>query len=134
MFDQLIITHGFRQRTICVRPPCTNVSTQKIVCDIRTNGNDFLGFIVWDVHTNGNNWVSMPRQIAHELILCARRAYPRRLLGRVGRTPYRPHSLGDGSKRRRGKGLKTICIAGLCTSVHTIPSMMLILKGCRCCI
>ena len=28
-----------------------------------------LGFIMWDVHTNGKNWVSMPRQIAHKLIL-----------------------------------------------------------------
>ena len=45
--------------------------------------------------------------VAHDLILpsvCARRAYPRRFLGRVGRTPYRPHSLGDGSKCHRGKG------------------------------
>ena len=33
------------------------------------NGNDFLGFTVWHVHTNKNNWVSMPRQIAHKLIL-----------------------------------------------------------------
>ena len=31
--------------------------------------------------------------------------------------PYRPHSLGDGSKCRRGKGLKTVCIARRCTSV-----------------
>lgn len=30
--------------------------------------------------------------------------------------PYRPHSLGDGSKCRRGKGLKTICIAPTRTS------------------
>ena len=30
--------------------------------------------------------------------------------------PYRPHSLGDGSKCRRGKGLKTVCIARRCTS------------------
>ena len=59
---------------------------------------------------------------AHDLILpsvCARRAYPRRFLGRVGRTPYRRHSLGDGSERRRGKGLKTVCVAPRCTSVWT---------------
>ena len=31
--------------------------------------------------------------------------------------PYRPHSLGDGSECRRGKGLKTVCIAPRCTSV-----------------
>ena len=30
--------------------------------------------------------------------------------------PYRPHSLGDGSKWRRGKGLKTICLAPTHTS------------------
>ena len=38
-------------------------------------------------------------------------SYPQRFLDRVGRTPYRTHSLGDGSKGRRGKGLKTMCIA-----------------------
>ena len=47
----------------------------------------FLGFTVWDVHTYGNDWVSMPRPIAHGPGLCPRRAYPRRFLGRVGRTP-----------------------------------------------
>ena len=31
--------------------------------------------------------------------------------------PYRPHSLGDGSKCRRGKGLKTICLGPTRTSV-----------------
>ena len=46
-----------------------NVLLGLTVCDIHTNGNVFLGFTVWDVHTNGKNWVSMPRQIAHELIL-----------------------------------------------------------------
>ena len=57
--------------------------------------------------------------VTHDLILpsvCARRAYPRRFLGRVGRTPYRPRSLGDGSKCRRGKGLKTVCLGARCTS------------------
>ena len=57
--------------------------------------------------------------VAHDLILpsmCARRAYPRRFLGRVGRTPYRPHSLGDSSKCHCGKGLKTVCIAPTRTS------------------
>lgn len=34
--------------------------------------------------------------------------------------PYHPHSLGDGSKHLHGKGLKAICIAGLCTSVVLI--------------
>ena len=32
--------------------------------------------------------------------------------------PYRPHSLGDGSKCHRGKGFKTICIAPTRTSVR----------------
>ena len=97
-----------------------NVFLGLTVCDIYTNGNVFLGFTVWDVHTNGNDWVLMPCPIAHELILpslCPRRAYHRRFLGRVGRTPpYLPHSLGDGSKCRRGKGLKTICISPTRTS------------------
>ncbi len=31
--------------------------------------------------------------------------------------PYRPHSLGDGSKGRRGKGLKTVCLGARSTSV-----------------
>ena len=30
--------------------------------------------------------------------------------------PYRPHSLGDGAKCHRGKGLKTVCIARRYTS------------------
>src|SRR3990170_1478278 len=80
----------------------------------------FSRITVWDVHTNGNDWVSMPRPIAHGPSLCPRRAYPRQFLGRVGRTPYRPHSLGDGSKCRRGKGLKTVCIAPTRTSVTPI--------------
>ena len=58
--------------------------------------------------------------VAHDLILpsvCARRAYPRRFLGRVGRPPYRTHSLGDSSKWCLGKGLKTICLGPAGTSV-----------------
>ena len=46
-----------------------NVFLGLTVCDIHTNENVFLGFTVWDVHPNGNDWVSMPRLIAHELIL-----------------------------------------------------------------
>ena len=89
------------------------------LCDIHKNGNVFLGFTMWDVHTYGNDWVSMPRPIAQELIWCSRGAYPRQFLGHVGRTPYRPHSLGDGSNCRRGKGFKTVCIALTRTSVLT---------------
>ena len=57
--------------------------------------------------------------VAQDLILpsvCAKRAYPRWFFGRVGRTPYRCHSLGDGSKCLRGKGLKTVCISPTRTS------------------
>ena len=43
--------------------------------------------------------------------------YPRRFLVRVGRTPYRSHLLGNGSKCRHGKGLKTVCIAPRCTTI-----------------
>src|SRR5215216_1535069 len=83
---------------------------------------------MWDVLPTGNNFACIivffssticitvfeRSPVAHDLILlsvCARRAYPRRFLVRVGRTPYRHHSLGDGSKYCRGKGLKTVCIA-----------------------
>ena len=47
--------------------------------------------------------------IAHDYILeglWITASYPRQFLGRVGRAPYRAHSLGNGSKCRRGKGLK----------------------------
>ena len=32
--------------------------------------------------------------------------------------PYRPHSLGDGSKCRHGKGLKTVCLGLTRTSEY----------------
>ena len=67
-----------------------NVLLGLTVCDIHMNINVFIGFIMWDVNTNENNWVSMPHPIVHELICCPRRAYPRRFLGRVGRTPLSP--------------------------------------------
>ena len=99
-----------------------NVLLGLTVCDIHTNGNVFLGFTVWDVHTNGNDWVSMPRSIAHELILpqpvCQEGLSPT-VSGSCGKyPPYRPHSLGDGSKCRRRKGLKTVCVAPTRTSVY----------------
>ena len=59
MFDQLTITHGFRLQTICVRPPCTNVSTQRTVCDIHTNENVFPGLTVWYVHKNRNEFLGL---------------------------------------------------------------------------
>ena len=65
MFDQLTITHGFRQRTVCLRPPCTNVSTQRTVWDVHTYGNDFLGFTVWDVHTYRNDFLGFTMWDVH---------------------------------------------------------------------
>src|SRR6266511_1167051 len=62
-----------------------------------TNGNVCLGLTVWDVLTTGTDWACILifhcSPVAHDLILpsvCARRAYPRRFLGRVGRTPLSP--------------------------------------------
>ena len=75
---------------------------------------------MWDVHMNINNWVLMPCPIAHELILpqhvCQEGLSPTvsRLCGKD--PPYRPHSLGDGSKCRRRKGLKTVCLGPTRTS------------------
>ena len=70
---------------------------------------EFCRIIVFSIYTICIS-VFERSPVAHDLILpsvCARRAYPRRFLGRVGRTPvYRSHSLGDGSERRRGNGLK----------------------------
>ena len=92
--------------------------------DVLMTGNDFACIIVF-FSTAIRITVFGRSPVAHDLILssmCARRAYPRRFLGRVGRTPpYRPHSLGDGSKCRRGKGLKTVCIAPCCTSATRGP-------------
>ena len=95
-----------------------NVFLGFTMSDVHTYGHDFLGLLcgmyiptemisritVWDVHTYGNDWVSMPRPVAHGPILDPRRAYPRRFLGCVGRTPYGTHSLGDGSKCHHGEG------------------------------
>ena len=57
--------------------------------------------------------------ITHEYILeglWITDPYPRWFLGHVGRTPYRTHSLGDGPKCRRRKGLKTVCLGPTRTS------------------
>ena len=67
------------------------------------------GTDVWDVLATGNNFACIivffsstvhitvfeRSPVAHDLILprvCARRAYPRRFLGRVGRTPPIAHT------------------------------------------
>ena len=63
---------------------------------------------VWDIGDIKNSFVGT--------IVCIKAPYHRRFLGRVGRTPYRVHSLGDGSKCHHGKGLKTVCIAPARTS------------------
>ena len=55
--------------TMCDMHTNGNVFLGFTVWDVHTYGNVFLGFTVWDVHTYGNDWVSMPRPIAHELIL-----------------------------------------------------------------
>ena len=72
---------------------------------------------MWDVHTNENNWVYMPRPIAHEPACVPRGPIPDGFWVVWEGPPYHPHSLGGGLKCRRGKGLKTICIAPHCTSV-----------------
>ena len=92
--------------TVCNGNYITNISTNKIVCDIHTNGNVFLGFTMWDVHTNGNNWVFMPRPIAHEPACVPGGHIPDGFWVVWEGPPYRPHSLGDDSKCCRGKGLK----------------------------
>ena len=87
--------------------------------DVLATGNNFACIIVFFSSTISIS-VFERSPVAHDLILpsvCARRAYPRRFLGHVGRTPCRLHSLGDDSKCRRGKGLKTVCIGPTRTSV-----------------
>ena len=88
-------------------------------CDIHKNENVFLGFAVWDVHTYGNDFLGLScgMYIPTEMIgfRCLARSHtaPAWVPGGPipddfwvvwGGPPYRPHSLGDGSKCRRGKG------------------------------
>ena len=75
---------------------------------------------MWDVHTDRNDWVSIPRPIARELIWCPGGPIPDDFWVMWEGPPYRPHSLGNGSKCRRGKGLKTVCLARRCTSVGAV--------------
>src|SRR3990170_2161295 len=70
-----------------------------------TNGNVCLGLTVRDVLTTETDWTCIivfdRSPVAHDLILpsvCDWRAYPRRFLGRVGRTP-----LSQSLTRRRFK-------------------------------
>ena len=91
----------------------------------------FLGFTTWDVHTYGNDfWDSLcGMYIPMKMIgfRCIARSHTVAACVPGGPIlddfwvvweppPFHPHSLGDGSKCRRGKGLKTVCIACRCTS------------------
>ena len=104
-----------------------NVFLGLTVCDIHTNGNVFLGSTVWDVRTYGNDWVSMPRPIAHGPSLGRRRAYPRRFLGRVGRTPLSPTLTWRRFQMPSRKGVKNVCLARRCTSACLILLVLVLL-------
>ena len=117
------IINNLTGKIVCDVPTNENVFLAATLWHVYTNGNVSRGLTVWDVLTTGNDFsciivffstivrisVFECSSVAHDLILpsvCARRAYPRWFLGRVGRTPYHRHSLGDGSEHCRGKGLK----------------------------
>ena len=73
--------------------------------------------------------------VAHDLILlsvCARRAYPRRFLGRVGRTFLSPTLTWRRFQMPSRKGVKTVCLAPHCTSVplHLPSGLVLDLHNC----
>ena len=76
----------------------------------------FSRITVWDVHTYGNDWVLMPHPIAHGPACVPGGPIPDDFRVVWKGPPYRTHSLGDGSKCCRGKGLKTVCIAPTRTS------------------
>jgi len=111
-----------------------NVFLGFTVWDVHTYGNDFLGFTVWDVHSRENDLIGLPcgMYIPTETIgfRCLARSHmapasvpggpiPNNFWVVMGRIPYLPHSLGSDSKCRRGKGLKTVCIALMRTSAWT---------------
>ena len=91
------------------------------------------GTDVWDVLATGNNFeyiivffsstiritVFKRSSVTQDLILpsvCARRAYPRRFLGRVGRTPLLPTLTWRRFQRPSRKGVKTVRLGAHCTS------------------
>ena len=90
----------------------------------------FLGFTVWDVHTYGNDWVSMPRPIAHGPSLGPTRAYPRRFLGRVGRTPLSPTLTWRWFQMPLRKGVKTVCSGPTCTSDLSVVGLCVYSEWC----
>ena len=92
---------------MCDVPTNENVFLAATMWDVYTNGNVSRGLTVCDEITTGNDFaciivffsitiritVFARSPVAHDLNLpsvCARRAYPRRFLGRVGRTPLSP--------------------------------------------
>ena len=104
MCDGNAITNDLTGTIVCDIPMNGNLFLAATVWDVYTNGNVQRGLTVWDVLTTGNDFayiivffsttihisVFAHLPVAHDLILlsvCARRAYPRRLLGHVGRTP-----------------------------------------------
>ena len=127
------ITNDLTGKIVCDVPTNGNVFLAATVWDVYTNRNVSRGLTLWDALMTENDFACIIvffcttvrisifecSPVTHDLILpsmCARRAYPRRFLGHVGRTPYRRHSLGDSSERHRGKGLKPVCIAPTRTS------------------
>ena len=102
--DGNAITNDLTGKIVCDGPTNGNIFLAATVWDVYTNGNVSRGLTVWDVLMTGNNFACIivffstivcitifdPLSVAHDLILpcvCARRAYPQRFLGRVGRTP-----------------------------------------------
>ena len=98
-----------------------NIFLGLTVCDIHTNGYVSLGFAVWDVHTYGDVFLGLPcgMYIPTKMIGFRCLAWSHMVTACVPGgpipddfwvvsegPPYRTHSLGDGSKCRRGKGLK----------------------------
>ena len=105
--DGNTITNDLMGKIVCDVPTNGNIFLVATVWDVYTNGNVLRGLAVWDVLTTGNDFACIivffsttmritifgRSLVAHDLILpsvCARRAYPRRFLGRVGRTPLSP--------------------------------------------
>ena len=90
--------------------------------DVHTYRNVFLGFTMWDVHTYGNDWVSMPRPIAHELILpqpVSQEGLSPTVSGSCGKDPPIAHThLATVPNAVAKKELKTVCIAPTRTSVR----------------
>ena len=107
MCDTFNNTNDLTGKIVCDVPVNGNIFLGATVWDVHTNGNVYRGLTVWDVLTTRNDFACIivffsitvritvfeRSPVTHDLILpgvCARRAYPRRFLGRVGRTPQSP--------------------------------------------